>query len=76
MAAEFVHIVGIEPQHQAEAATERRADEALPRGGADGGEAFDVHRMSARAGPVPIMMSMRKSSRAEYKISSISGWRR
>ena len=43
-------VVWIQPQHQAEAAAQRRADQALARGGADGGEALDVHRHGARAG--------------------------
>ncbi len=43
-------IVRIQPQHQAEAAAQRRADQALPRGRADRREALDVHRHRARAG--------------------------
>ncbi len=50
MLASSVEIVGIQPQHQSEAAAQRRADQALPRGGADGREALDVHRHRARAG--------------------------
>ena len=41
----------IQPQHQAEAAAQRRAHQALPRGRADRRELLQRHRMRARAGP-------------------------
>ena len=41
--------VRIQPQHQPEAAAQRRADQALPRGRADRGELRHRQRMRARA---------------------------
>jgi hypothetical protein len=46
---QLVHRVRIEPQHQPEAAAQRRADESLPRSGADGREARHGQRVRARA---------------------------
>ena len=42
-------VIRIQPQHQPEAAAQRRADQALPRGGADRRELRHGHRMRARA---------------------------
>jgi hypothetical protein len=54
----------IQPQHQAEASAQRSAHQALPRGGADGGEVRNGMECVRAPGPVPIKMSMRKSSSA------------
>ena len=50
MAGQLGHPVMIQPQHQAEAASQRRAHQALPRRGADGSEVRNGNRMRARAG--------------------------
>ena len=49
MRCQLLDVVVVQPQHQAEAAAQRRAHQALARGGADGGEARDGQRVRARA---------------------------
>ena len=46
---QLLDLVRIEPQHQSEAPAQRRADQALPRSGADGGELRHGQRVRARA---------------------------
>ena len=50
MAFSSVNPIVIEPQHQAETSAQRRADQTLTRGCADGGELRDRHGVRARAG--------------------------
>ena len=51
MASSSVHAVRIQAQHQSETAPQRPADQALARGGADGGEFRHGQRVRARARP-------------------------
>ena len=51
MAVSSADAVMIQPQHQAEASAQRSAHQALPRGGADGGEVRNGDGVRARAGP-------------------------
>ena len=49
-ARERVFLVGLEGEHQAEAAAKRRAEQALARSGSDGGKTGQGNGVSARAG--------------------------